>query len=469
MFNQVLSPINEHHSSTPQQHEPRATASCCIHRLLHYGAITLLSIGTTFLFLQTQAISVQLARQQHEIDSLRNQLTNTSQHMEAQVEQAKDLTVIHMAGTFTLLTCLLTLFHMTAHLRRMNQPLVQRKILAILWMSPIYGLTSFLCLVLPPSAEGYLTILKDFYESYVIYTFLSFLIAVLGRGDRERVIRTLRHGTHLKQPYRWMRCLFHPPPEESEEALARAVLMECQVLGMQFVFLNSIIAVMEFVLELVSVSSQEEEEETNKGQFAFFYSPKFILMMIRNVSVFLAFSGLLKFYHAVRDELACTNNNANTDDESTVSASGIQHILICMEMLFFSIAHWCVFPAEEWEDDYKVQYYQRPGFGFKDFASDLSLIIDDGKKSIRARREMKKGNVNGLAYNGKENESITTSELSLNGRESPDFGSLHESNSIETELESDRSAQPLILFGSDEAVSWNGGATLTEYTDCLLV
>jgi len=304
MFNQVLSPINEHHSSTPQQHEPRATASCCIHRLLHYGAITLLSIGTTFLFLQTQAISVQLARQQHEIDSLRNQLTNTSQHMEAQVEQAKDLTVIHMAGTFTLLTCLLTLFHMTAHLRRMNQPLVQRKILAILWMSPIYGLTSFLCLVLPPSAEGYLTILKDFYESYVIYTFLSFLIAVLGRGDRERVIRTLRHGTHLKQPYRWMRCLFHPPPEESEEALARAVLMECQVLGMQFVFLNSIIAVMEFVLELVSVSSQEEEEETNKGQFAFFYSPKFILMMIRNVSVFLAFSGLLKFYHAVRDELA---------------------------------------------------------------------------------------------------------------------------------------------------------------------
>jgi len=139
-----------------------------------------------------------------------------------------------------------------------------------------------------------------------------------------------------------------------------------------------------------------------------------------------------------------TNNNANTDDESTVSASGIQHILICMEMLFFSIAHWCVFPAEEWEDDYKVQYYQRPGFGFKDFASDLSLIIDDGKKSIRARREMKKGNVNGLAYNGKENESITTSELSLNGRESPDFGSLHESNSIETELESDRSAQPLV-------------------------
>lgn len=204
---------------------------------------------------------------------------------------------------------------MTTHLRKMNQPAVQRKILAILWMSPVYSITSFLSLVLPSSAEGYLTILKDFFESYVIYTFLSFLIAVLGRGDRETVIRTLRRSAHhLDKPYKWLRWLFHPSPEESEEALARAVLMECQVLGMQFVFLNSIIAVLDFVLEAIEQSDRSgnaaDDDETGSaaadggGRFAFFYSPKFILMMVRNVSVFLAFSGLLKFYHAVRDELA---------------------------------------------------------------------------------------------------------------------------------------------------------------------
>lgn len=144
-------------------------------------------------------------------------------------------------------------------------------------------------------------IIKDFYESYVIYQFLSFLIAVLGRGDREAVIRTLRGG-HLDKPYNWLRCLFHPPPEESEDALARAVLMECQLLGMQFVFLNSVIAVMDFVLEILSQGDVDDEKE--EGRFAFFFSPKFFLLMVRNVSVFLAFSGLLKFYHAVRDELA---------------------------------------------------------------------------------------------------------------------------------------------------------------------
>jgi hypothetical protein len=317
MFTRVLSPINEHDNSTfnsEQQQEPSSSSStttaCCIHRLLHYGAITLLSISTALLFLQTQAIALRLANQQRQIDSLQSQLQSTSQHMQHEVEQAKDLTVLHMAGTFTLLTCLLTTFHMTTHLRKMNQPAVQRKILAILWMSPIYSLTSFLCLVLPSSAEGYLMILKDFYESYVIYTFLSFLIAVLGRGDREAVVRILRRSAdHLDKPYRWLGWMLHPSPEESEEALARAVLMECQVLGMQFVFLNSVIAVLDFVLELIGqqssdVDDEDDDADDDGGRFAFFYSPKFILMMVRNVSVFLAFSGLLKFYHAVRDELA---------------------------------------------------------------------------------------------------------------------------------------------------------------------
>lgn len=300
MFTQVLSPINEAAAAATVP-EGEASSSCCIHRLFHYGAITLLSISTAFLFVQTQAISLRLASQQREIESLHSQLQSTSQHIEHEVEQAKDLTLLHMAGTFTLLTCLLTLFHMTSHLRSLSQPSVQRKVLAILWMSPVYSVTSFLCLVLPDSAEGYLMIVKDFYESYVIYTFLSFLIAVLGRGDREKAVATLRRTGHLRRPYKWLGCLFHPSPEDSEEALARAVLMECQLLGMQFVFLNSVIAVMDFVLDLLDGEDGDNEE---KSSLAFFYSPKFMLLMIRNVSVFLAFSGLLKFYHAVSDELA---------------------------------------------------------------------------------------------------------------------------------------------------------------------
>jgi len=382
------------------------------------------------------------------------------------VEKQHDLTIVHIAGTFTLLSCLVTTFHMTSHLRKMNQPIIQRKILAILWMSPIYALTSFLSLVLPPSAEPCLGILKDFYESYVIYQFLSFLIAVLGRGDRQAVVQSLtRHVNHLDPPYKWLYCLFHPPPEESDEAMGSAVLLECQVLAMQFVFFRPACSIVNFVLELMH---DDNDDDGEGSKWAFFYSPKFFVIMVENVSVFLAFSGLLNFYHAVRDELAwCqpfakfltikgvvfmtfwqglaisiifhankseNSHNKHDDDDATSSSSDgissadtIQHILICMEMLFFSVAHWLVFPAEEWEDGYKIKFYDRPGFGFKDFASDVSLVIDSGKRSMQAKREKKKQG------SGLEDSS------SVSGRVSS-FGSMDEA----TRSEEDNGTEPLV-------------------------
>jgi hypothetical protein len=42
------------------------------------------------------------------------------------------------AGTFTLLACLLSFWHLTLHLRYHFKPDVQRRIMAVLWMVPIY-------------------------------------------------------------------------------------------------------------------------------------------------------------------------------------------------------------------------------------------------------------------------------------------------------------------------------------------
>ena len=57
----------------------------------------------------------------------------------------------------------------------------------------------------------------------------------------------------------------------------------------------------------------------------------------------------------------------------------IQNVLICLEMLFFSIAHWCVFPAEEWEPGYRPKQYAKPGIGLKDFASDMRYIMSSSR------------------------------------------------------------------------------------------
>ena len=152
-----------------------------IGRFLNVSAIGVLSIVSVLLFIQLQAVSLQVASEQKQIDELKKTIEQSTSDIQVEVQEQKDLTVVNIAGTFTLLSCIVTMFHMTSHLKKMNQPFVQRNIMAILWMSPVYAITSFFSLLLP-SAEGYLGIVKDFYESYVIYQFLSFLIAVLGRG-----------------------------------------------------------------------------------------------------------------------------------------------------------------------------------------------------------------------------------------------------------------------------------------------
>ena len=136
-------------------------------------AVGILAAAVVFLFLQLQIVTIALRNEQAQIDSLQDQIQAAGSHIDevdTKVEAEHSLTLFQMAGTFTLLTCLITMFHMSTHLRKWNEPFVQRKIVTILWMSPIYALSSFFSLLLPV-AEGYLAIIKDFYEAYVVYTF----------------------------------------------------------------------------------------------------------------------------------------------------------------------------------------------------------------------------------------------------------------------------------------------------------
>ena len=102
-----------------------------------------------FLFLQVQAITFKVASLENQV---RQQASETKEVSE-QIGKEHDFTIRHMAGTFVLLTCLITTFHVTAHLRNFNLPDVQRKIISILWMPPIYGVASFLSLCFPAAHE----------------------------------------------------------------------------------------------------------------------------------------------------------------------------------------------------------------------------------------------------------------------------------------------------------------------------
>lgn len=106
-----------------------------------------------------------------------------------------------------------------------------------------------------------------------------------------------KHAGHLPDPARFLRRFYDPPPEESDEAKANAVLMECQICAMQFVLVRPVTSILSF---LVFAMGNDQSQSTAAGYFLSF---NFAIAMIENVSVFFAFSGLLKFYHAVAEDL----------------------------------------------------------------------------------------------------------------------------------------------------------------------
>jgi len=346
----------------------------------------------------------------NEVGIVQNEVKQYVKTTQDQFSTENSFMIYQLAGTFTVIGCLISMWHMTDHLRNLNQPFVQRKILAILWMCPIYSITSWFSLVFV-KLEGYLGIIKDFYEAYVIYQFLSFLIAVLGRGNRDNVVALLaKHANHLSPPARLFGPCRKPEVFESDHAKANAVLLQCQLFAMQFVFLKPFCAIALFVCDKLEWYGGG----SNRNDWR---APQNYITFIVNVSVFFAFSGLLKFYHAVQDDLAwcrpfpkfltikgvvfmtfwqgmalsilakTTEDFDSNSKDAQEWAAQSQCFLICLEMLGFSIAHFYCFPVFEWEEGYKRKETSNnliKTMAFDDFVSDFKLLF------IAARRGSKK-------------------------------------------------------------------------------
>mmetsp|Transcript_45895 Transcript_45895/g.55690 ORF Transcript_45895/g.55690 Transcript_45895/m.55690 type:complete len:643 (-) Transcript_45895:308-2236(-) len=357
----------------------------------------------------------------NEVGIVQNEVKQYVKTTQDQFSTENSFMIYQLAGTFTVIGCLISMWHMTDHLRNFNQPFVQRKILAILWMCPIYSITSWFSLVFV-KLEGYLGIIKDFYEAYVIYQFLSFLIAVLGRGNRDNVVALLaKHANHLSPPARLFGPCRKPEVFESDHAKANAVLLQCQLFAMQFVFLKPFCAIALFVCDKLEWYGGG----SNRNDWR---APQNYITFIVNVSVFFAFSGLLKFYHAVQDDLAwcrpfpkfltikgvvfmtfwqgmalsilakTTEDFDSNSKDAQEWAAQSQCFLICLEMLGFSIAHFYCFPVFEWEEGYKRKETSNDLgkiMAFNDFFTDLKLVV----RGSANRGSMKSKNDDALTNN----------------------------------------------------------------------
>lgn len=347
------------------------------------------------------------------VEKVQEDVNKQVEEVNENVSDQNSLMAYQFAGTFAILGSLISFWHMAAHIRKLNEPIVQRKIIAIMWMVPIYSVSSWLGLVFV-EAQAYLSVFKDVYEAYAIYQFLAFLIAILGKGDREAVITLLAtHADHLKPPIRfnpWVKRETFPSPRHKAEA----VLHQCQFFTMQFVLLRPVTTIVMVILDAVHESQWDPKY------------PQFYVMMVVNISIFFAFTGLVRFYHVVKNDIMwCNpfskflcikgivfmtfwqgivisfiahavynkNEDINGDYDSTEWSNQAQSFLICLEMFLFAIVHCFVFPTEEWEPGYQEKAKRRikANFGdtlaLRDFVRDVKLVMRSRKGK---RRQMEK-------------------------------------------------------------------------------
>lgn len=242
------------------------------------------------------------------------------------------------------------------HLTHYVQPQFQLHIVRILVMVPIYSVTSFLALFVSEYWGLLLDIVRDGYEAYVIYNFVVLLIEFSG-GDR-RLIYFLETRPRMHHPFPLRDRL---PPIHLGAPFVFAVRAAC----LQFVFAKPAGS-----LFLLYITAHPDSLLAFRGAGGLVY-------LANNISVTVALYALVLFYHAAEEllrpyrplpkflavkaviffsfwqgvALSVAIRLGALKDVGGYSAheqaTGLQDVLICVEMLAAAVCHAFVFPYTE--------------------------------------------------------------------------------------------------------------------------
>ena len=273
---------------------------------------------------------------------------------------------VMVAGTVVLSVRLVYL-----HLTHWYMPNVQKYVLRIIWMVPLYSMQSWLSLVYG-DLRIYIDAARDLYEAYVIASFLSLLVELLGGEDQ--LIRTLQQkarndpatAEHLGDHGWFLNHVLEP------WELGFDFVMRCKHGVLQYVVVKTVATVLTFFCQWLHVYGE--------GDFKWNVAYPYLAFLL-NVSVMYALYCLVKLFHAVNDELRhpidwhplgkflCVKgvvfftywqsllisflqwNGIIADIGSWTEdkvANGLIEYCICIEMVGFAIAHSYTFTYTEY-------------------------------------------------------------------------------------------------------------------------
>ncbi|RZF36000.1 hypothetical protein LSTR_LSTR005816 [Laodelphax striatellus] len=269
-----------------------------------------------------------------------------------------------IAGAFVWVALFLTCQQIYAHLRWYTNPSEQRWIIRILFIVPIYGLHSWVSLLFFNSENYYVYFftVRDCYEAFVIYNFLSLCYEYL--GGEGNIMSEIR-GKPIRSNCIYGSCCL------VGKTYTIGFLRFCKQATLQFCLVKPLMAFV--IIFLQSFGHYHDGDWRVDGGYLY-------VTIIYNISVSLALYGLYLFYFATRDLLTpfqpvlkfCTikaviflsfwqgvllamlehakiidpildSSGKAISTAGTVSA-GYQNFLICLEMLFAALALRAAFP-----------------------------------------------------------------------------------------------------------------------------
>lgn len=192
--------------------------------------------------------------------------------------------VLVVGGLAAGFAILFSLWHVYQHLMHYTEPVFQRYIIRIIFTVPVYAVTS-LCSLLDSENAVYYTTVRDVYEAWVIYNFMSLMLAYLG-GPGE----VLSHvNGKVIEPSWWHGTCCFPPMHVNA-----AYLRRCKQGTIQFVYVKPILAAVTIILQ-ANGKFGEGEFNTDQGYL--------YITIMYNICYTVALFALLMFYLATREML----------------------------------------------------------------------------------------------------------------------------------------------------------------------
>ncbi|XP_035694913.1 transmembrane protein 184B-like [Branchiostoma floridae] len=276
-----------------------------------------------------------------------------------------------VSGVFVWLAVLITGHQVYCHLRYYNNPTEQKWIVRILFIVPIYAFDSWLSLLFfnQDSYYVYFDSVRDCYEAFVIYNFLSLCYEYL--GGESQIMSEIR-GKPIESSFFYCTCCL------AGRQYTIGFLRFCKQATLQFCIVKPVMAILTIVLQSVGLYQDGNFSPT----LGYLY-----ITIIYNISISLALYALFLFYFATKDLLAMydpllkfftikaviflsfwqsvllaifetvdiispiySENGKERIGTGTVAA-GWQNFFICIEMFFAAIALRYAFPHNVYTDD----------------------------------------------------------------------------------------------------------------------